>query len=202
MMEKLAPEYQRLLAKVIAEPFETDKLSQQEERGIKRLGREKVLGLMKSKGKRRWYDEDALVHQAFNYMYLMPETLRREMAYKIIIAIRALEEAVLREQSEKEHRSLVRGIFEKPLDELLEKTPITRQTEAKSTPSSLRFYPSTNTSTDAKEPSPTSAEQRPHPLETDAIGMPNTQTSTPQGASDVSQEGTRLKFQPNQRHQA
>ena len=43
---------------------------------------------------KRWYDEDALLSEAFEYLRLSPEELKKEIAFKIIAFL---------EQEEKQH---------------------------------------------------------------------------------------------------
>jgi hypothetical protein len=138
MMEPLPSDWQRMIAHVIIGSISTSNLTQRLEPGIKRIGREKVLGLMKSKGKQRWYDQDPLVHQAFNNLFLMDNALRREIALKVIISIRALEEIEQQEEvsiSGHQRQTLLQSIFDNGLEELLEKTNVHLQSQ--SAPSSI-----------------------------------------------------------------
>lgn len=124
MMEKLPPSQQHLIASVIVGSLQLHQMSQRTDQGVKRLGTEKVMGLMKSKGKRRWYDIDPMVHQAFNYMYLMSDQMRYETALKIIVSIKALEVANQKGHPSKTHMTLVKGIFNEQLHNLLDKTEV------------------------------------------------------------------------------
>jgi hypothetical protein len=122
LLEKAPYLQQQVIATIIVGSMQLHHLTQRSEHGLKKLGSEKVIGLMKSKGKRRWYDQDPLMHQAFNYLYIMDDVLRHEMAVKILITLNALEESARKEVPEKDQYSLAKAIFEKPLMHLLEKT--------------------------------------------------------------------------------
>ena len=51
---------------------------------LKSLGPEKVLSLFKSKSKRRSYDSQQELHQAMNYMYVLPDESRIYIATHVI----------------------------------------------------------------------------------------------------------------------
>lgn len=51
---------------------------------LRSLGPDKVLGMYKSKNKRRKYDGNGTVHQALNYMFILSDSNRLFMAGKII----------------------------------------------------------------------------------------------------------------------
>ncbi|HEY9687506.1 MAG TPA: hypothetical protein V6C52_11065 [Coleofasciculaceae cyanobacterium] len=127
LLEKAPYPQQQTIATIIVGSMQLHHLTQRSEHGLKKLGSEKVMGLMKSKGKRRWYDQDPLMHQAFNYLYLMDDVLRHEMAVKVLITLNALEESTRKEVPEKDQFSLAKAIFEKPLLHLLEKTEFVLQ---------------------------------------------------------------------------
>jgi hypothetical protein len=105
LLEHGQPEVQHVIARLIVDTFSLNDLSERQDLGLKRVGTEKVLGLMKSKGKRRWYDRDPMVHQAFNYLYLAEGWMRQEMALKIIVSVRVLEEVHTRQQLKKAKES-------------------------------------------------------------------------------------------------
>src|SRR5690606_18151945 len=48
------------------------------------LGSEKILGLYKSKNKRREYDQNELLHKAMNYLYILSEKNQDFMAEHIL----------------------------------------------------------------------------------------------------------------------
>lgn len=123
-MEKMPLAKQQWLASAIVSLMPLHQIPQRTD-GLKKLGSEKLLGLMKSKGKRRWYDQDPLVHQAFNYLYLMSNDLRLEMAIKILICNQALEVLKISEHNASTGIKLVRSIFDKPLSYLLQRTHFT-----------------------------------------------------------------------------
>lgn len=120
-MEKLPLARQQWLAHAIIDLMPMHQVSQRTE-GLKKLGTEKVKGLLKAKVKRRWYDNDPLVHQAFNHLYLMDDQLRYEMAIKMLICCKALDTVKLSDYSPNAGLNLVRTIFEKPLSYLQTKT--------------------------------------------------------------------------------
>lgn len=121
MMEVAPKSHQQAIASAIVGSLQMNQIIQRAEHGLKKLGSEKVLGLMKSKGKRRWYDQDPTVHLAFNYLYLMDDLMRHETAVKMIVSMKALEEASKKGMPSRIYPSLTKGIFEKPLFILLEK---------------------------------------------------------------------------------
>lgn len=51
---------------------------------LRSLGPEKVLGIFKSKNKRRQADQNPNVHQAMNYLYVLPEEDQRRIADRMI----------------------------------------------------------------------------------------------------------------------
>jgi hypothetical protein len=51
---------------------------------LRSLGPEKVLGIFKSKNKRRSYDNNSSVHQAMNYLYIMTDENRLLIAGQVI----------------------------------------------------------------------------------------------------------------------
>ncbi|MEB3287243.1 MAG: hypothetical protein VKJ04_07040 [Vampirovibrionales bacterium] len=134
-----------------------------EDYGLKKLGAQKVLGLMKSKTKRRWYDQHPVIHRAFNTLYMMDDTLRYETAIRILVALEALKQHDLKlsgkeftvqrppelnqkELSEEEHqqmvreivtrsqRKLVQNIFLQPTGSLLNKIQFVQQQKDKQDP--------------------------------------------------------------------
>lgn len=120
MLEKCTPFQQRLVANHIIGSMQLHQVAQRSEHGLKKLGTEKITGLMKAKGKRRWYDQDPVVHKAFNHLYLMDETMRHEFGVKIIVAVQALEEAQRQFVPERTQHTLVKTVFDKPLNLLME----------------------------------------------------------------------------------
>src|SRR5436853_556626 len=51
---------------------------------FKTLGSEKVMGLHKSKSKRREYDQNELLHKAMNYLYILSDANQDFMAEHIL----------------------------------------------------------------------------------------------------------------------
>jgi hypothetical protein len=122
MLEKAPPEFQQLIARAIAGNMQLHEVPKHAEHGLKKLGTEKVIGLLKSQGKRRWYDRDPLIHQAFNCVYLMDDNRRRETAVKILVSLKALEEISKGGQNLRTNSVVVKSVFNKPLPLLLEMT--------------------------------------------------------------------------------
>jgi len=83
MLESFPMEIQGLIADsmiVVAErECKADKLMDE----LKSLGAEVVLGLYKSKNKRRGYDDNPSMHKAMNYLYILPDTNRTFMGEQI-----------------------------------------------------------------------------------------------------------------------
>ena len=83
MLETFPIEIQALIADsmiVLAErECRADKLMDE----LKSLGAEVVLGLYKSKNKRRVYDSNPSMHKAMNYLYILPDANRTFMGEQI-----------------------------------------------------------------------------------------------------------------------
>lgn len=91
MMEASPLLHQRVIARAMLHMADLSHLTLQAETGIKKAGSRKIVGLMKSQAKRRWYDLDPDVHRAFNNLFMMDDKQRTEMAIRIIISLKALE---------------------------------------------------------------------------------------------------------------
>lgn len=132
LMERISTTKQQWIAHTIVSLMPLYQVTRRTD-GLKKLGTEKVIGLLKSKVKRRWYDHDPLVHQAFNHLYLMDEDARHEMAVKVLITIKALESLNIADHSLNSGLKLVKSIFDKPLSYLKQKTHFVIQAESKHT---------------------------------------------------------------------
>jgi hypothetical protein len=121
LMEKMPRLKQHVISDAIVSLMPLHQVPQRTD-GLKKVGNEKILGLLKSKVKRRWYDQDPLVHQAFTYLYLMDDPLRLEMAIKILISNKALDAIALTENNVELGLRLTRSIFDKSLAYLKQKT--------------------------------------------------------------------------------
>lgn len=130
MMEKLPQRHQVLIAKVIIEATPLHAVAERRE-GVKNMGTDKVMGLLKSKNKNRWYDQHPEVHQAFNYLYLMNDVMRYEVAMKMIIAIHALEKAAQDPRFADKDPVVVSAIFDYHLMDLMEKTSFVAEAAGK-----------------------------------------------------------------------
>lgn len=61
------------------------------ERSARSLGREKIMGLHKSKNKRREYDENPDLHAAMNALYVLSEDNREIMAEHVLKMVRFIQ---------------------------------------------------------------------------------------------------------------
>lgn len=121
-MEKMPVKHQQLIASVIISYAPMAEVAEKTDQGLKKVGGEKLMGLMKSKNKKRWYDQDPTVHQAFNYLFVMNEKMRYEIALKMIIAMSALEKAAADPKFANKDPAVVKAIFDSHLMELMDKT--------------------------------------------------------------------------------
>jgi hypothetical protein len=60
-------------------------------KSFRTLGRERILGLYKSKNKRRDYDQNELMHRAMNYLFILSEDNREFMADHILKMVQYIE---------------------------------------------------------------------------------------------------------------
>jgi|GEM_PF-2217348 len=88
---------------------------------LKQIGRDKILGLLKSKKKQRWYDQNAEVHQAFNELYLLGYQECQLTSIRIIVSIGQLQKEGLEWLSTEECVHFVDEIFTCDTLTLLEK---------------------------------------------------------------------------------
>lgn len=77
-LEKIRPEYQQVIGQImltIAEHMREKKREweRQNRRGLKELGHDKITGLMKSQNRRRWYDQDRVLHKVYQYLYILEQ---------------------------------------------------------------------------------------------------------------------------------
>jgi len=84
LMESFPSEFQIALGESIIELAETQCDIEELMGQLRSLGPEKVLSLFKSKGKRRASDQLPAVHQAMNYLLVLPEGARIFIANHII----------------------------------------------------------------------------------------------------------------------
>lgn len=100
--------------------------------GLKKLGSQKVLGLMKSKSKRRWYDREPVVHQAFNTLYMMEDKQRYDTAIRILVALEAIKTALKNPEWQRKNvngklsHDVVQGVFSQPTQHLLSKIAVVK----------------------------------------------------------------------------
>lgn len=137
LLEKMSKVEQQLIADSIVQLQPLHEVSRHTD-GFKRVGTEKLLGLMRSKVKRRWYDQDPTIHQAFNCLYLMDDEMRYEMAVKILICQKALELVDVSEQNRELGIRLTRTIFDRPLYDLIGRTHFIFQSAEESKAAGVR----------------------------------------------------------------
>lgn len=131
MLEKVPAVYQHQICLVIIEQVENALLDKKFDGSLKKHGSDKILGLFKSKSKRRWYDDDPVVHKAFNYMYLMDDKARYEAAMKIIISLNVLKQVLSGisqanplQTAHIASQTIIQSIFDQPLNGLMQKTTL------------------------------------------------------------------------------
>lgn len=143
LMESLPEQYRLCVANaVLVHTEEHSLLGTSEE--LKSLGHHRVLGLIQSKLRRRWYDKNPTLHKAINNVLLMNDDHRQNMFYRLIISLEALE--AYRESCESqgvllsfdEMTQIVNEIFSKSFDDLVALTTGQVETEetSKEDPSS------------------------------------------------------------------
>jgi hypothetical protein len=80
----LPDEIQSIISQAILIIADKEFRHEEKERRVRSLGREKVMGLHKSKCRRREYDRNQHLHQAMNYLYILSEESREFMARHIL----------------------------------------------------------------------------------------------------------------------
>ena len=148
LLERANPDHRDIICKFVVDMYEEHCTpNPHEDYGLKKLGAQKVIGLMKSKSKRRWYDQEPQVHKAFNALYVMDESMRYEAAIRILICLEALKqhdkqllnnmgESLSQEpQSNKRtldmsQRNIVKSIFYQQTQVLLKKIQFVRPEKA------------------------------------------------------------------------
>jgi hypothetical protein len=131
MMERLSPEVRVVIAKLIIQYVrdEAGHLRIPENAHLRQVGAERIQGLMKAQVRKRWYDENAIVRQAFNDLYLVELRKRHDTAVRMIVSIGLLEQALQnRIISLSSLEDMAAEIFKRPTMELLEKTRLKLKT--------------------------------------------------------------------------
>ena len=96
--------------------------------GLKSFGQQRVLGLIQSKQKRRWYDQDEVLHKAINTLLMMGDEYRSETAFRLIVTLESVETYkenclnIDRPYTDDEIMQIVHEVFTKNLDDLIELT--------------------------------------------------------------------------------
>lgn len=127
LFEKLPSQYQRVIARNIAQFCEDNNLLGARE-GLKSLGHTKVMGLIQSKAKRRWYDQDPLLHKAVNSILMMNDEDRQAASYRMVVTMESFDAYMewcqqnerLIDQDELEQ--MASDVFARSVDELLNLT--------------------------------------------------------------------------------
>ncbi len=103
--------FQLLMCRQIIEEAQIVGYNPKRHPGLKQLGPEKITAFLKSKVKRRWYDEDPLIHQAFNAIFLMEIPYREEIGMKILFTIEKFTESALLKTFPESGFSHIQSIF-------------------------------------------------------------------------------------------
>jgi hypothetical protein len=112
-MSHQSSEDQRLYCRMIIQVYTDWREAQYLAGNQLSIGPERHMALHKSKNKRRWYDEDPLIHRAFNYLYILDEETRYYLARQLnrttqrIKEYRSLCMSYGRNSSTSEIRSLI-----------------------------------------------------------------------------------------------
>jgi hypothetical protein len=83
---------QRLMATLILERVDLRAMAYPNEARLKNLGTERILGLMRTKYKRRWYDKDPLVHRAFICLLLVHDHYRKDFGRRMCHALQTIQD--------------------------------------------------------------------------------------------------------------
>ncbi len=115
---------------------------------LKSFGHRRVLALIQSKAKRRWYDKDPVLHKAINNILMMADEDRKESAFRLIISLESVEaykEYCLendRIYEAEEAEIIVSDIFNRDYDELMD--TIKQAGPKRYSPFLKRFIPETS----------------------------------------------------------
>ncbi|MGE0200520.1 MAG: hypothetical protein AB7P76_06095 [Candidatus Melainabacteria bacterium] len=126
LMKQLPLEYQSLVCKPVTDLLTMTELTGRNGSELKQMGTERVVGVMKSKTKRRWYDQDPHVHQAFNLLYVMEQHEQQEIACRFLFSMRAMQAYFQKVQgpgagvSAEDLENTINMAFCTPLDTILE----------------------------------------------------------------------------------
>ncbi len=91
ILERMPQNLKDAVCRPIANMTSLKELAAESDTNLKRLGSHKVMGLLKSKSKRRWYDQTPIVHKAFCFLYIMSQEQRYQVAIRMIACIHSLE---------------------------------------------------------------------------------------------------------------
>ncbi len=96
-LEKLEPKYQQLIGQIMLKVAESVKRKRKNDvqttsrtKGLRELGAEKVVGLMKSQSRRRWYDQDKILHKVYQDLFILEQVGRPFLSDGMIRAIEHL----------------------------------------------------------------------------------------------------------------
>ncbi len=96
-LEKLKPEYQQIIGQIMLKVAENIKRKRKNEvqkssktKGLRELGADKVVGLMKSQSRRRWYDQDKVLHKVYQDLFILEQVGRPFLSDGMLRAIEHL----------------------------------------------------------------------------------------------------------------
>ncbi|MBY0404680.1 MAG: hypothetical protein K2X66_12325 [Cyanobacteria bacterium] len=120
---ELPPDYSHVLGQIIIILAKQFKDRQKSPNGLISLGTDRIMGLMKSRKKRRKEDSDVVLYKAFTDLYLLEDKHRNVLAQRISITVVVVGEYVGfckrkdREENKQECMTLIRESLEKGLRE-------------------------------------------------------------------------------------
>ncbi len=127
ILEEMPHQYRQVISRAIIYYTEENKLLGTPEE-LKSLGHEKVLGLIQSKARRRWYDQDPTMHRAINNVLLMTGDERSKLSYRLTVALESIESYTTQCNEEDrlidtgEIEQIVSDIFSRNINDLLDIT--------------------------------------------------------------------------------
>jgi hypothetical protein len=121
LMQVLPESVQVVMSQMISASLRKESRRKARNGELRQIGPEKILGLLKSKAKNRWYDQEANIHKAFNDIYLTEGMQCRQTSLRIIVAVAELQAAGLTHLSERDCGLLIADTFQCNRRILLEK---------------------------------------------------------------------------------
>ncbi len=100
-LEKVKPQYQQLIGQIMLKIAESVKQKRKNEiqksektKGLRELGADKVVGLMKSQSRRRWYDRDKILHKVYQDLFILEQVGRPFLSDGMLRAIEHLNQYI------------------------------------------------------------------------------------------------------------